>query len=1123
MRTIHTNIRFIWGVMICLISMASCDQTALPPNANVSGASLLQFRCVDLTDKEQIRVAPLEQCGCLTSELTEEGQRQVSYIGRERCVEDNPFQVVGYLGSPALQKIAVMHLDKGPRAILDQNKGIPGISHYNADDLLSELLVHPYGDFMFTINYTEGIISISSDHRHLRPDIQIDLGLGPISDAEIWPTIHQALPNDNHQALLYVSSALDHQVYELDLDLVSLELERAIAGEEVQVSELMRRSWPISNLEDEPRSPSLLSVNERGDQLAVTIRGEMLIQLIDLKSDEQLSNTRHITVKTRSFCDDSYLTDIMSESNAHETCADGVDNDGNGVQDANDDQCQKYNIEAIKISCPQLDQCHDLIDNDNDGLIDEEDLDCAEIHQGLRPSRESAPPECDDGIDNDGDGLIDRADLGCQNQDDQSEAMTPEVSSCFDGLDNDNDGDIDAIDDDCQTNDSPQYRGQFPGEGTDLCTDGLDNDSDGLVDYEDPGCTDKNAAKLYGFERQSECADLLDNDGDGLIDYGEDPDCYSATDARELNERLAKDIGLIKLVSLSTSDGDRDMLLTHDEGGTLVIFELASNLQYRSRAISEIRFPHTIEIRATGNLKTAWLIDQSNTLSSVHLTAPKPLTVSGQYSVYARGVISDILDQNNDPNSERLAPHAIEAVAFYIVRDGTAYHLNILDDFTGRLNYDPYTDVPLVTAEAEALISSLSADELNALDTLALPEGIGGFGDPQVFIDGPYQISNERWNRNRTAIGQANRVAEPAQFFMSGIKISSNKSRHAGFCAITRNENLEDMSPNCVLVGSDTIGGAERTQDGTKRRASQLEFYEGILVHQEDPTKMISGAVNISYEGTIPGSRKRTGLHISTENDVWHFADYRADFCSMGVEAGDLLVAERFYPFNEQSAKDPECAPYLNRSPSEGEDPLRFRIQSVSQHGLTLAQDDRLSYSPQLDLLGSSRLPKLAPSLPPPPYRCAAQSISYSIRAGNDQWLVDTQALGFVHPWSSRNGHCIQSTKKLAEGWSGRAQLGEFFKNPWFSFKLGYQQASVGVSGIPQDQLPTMVGSSFNFTLTRGALNALILGVGVLPNELRWLPERDRLYLVDAALKSVTEYEGVDPYLNTLKIVQSFQ
>ena len=102
--------------LICGLSLTNaCDQTALPPNAELAGASCYNFG-VNLSS-DTIEYAPLAQCGCLSSELNEQGQRSLSQVPQEQCQTNNDFELVGYLGSPTLDKVAIMHLGNGPRAI----------------------------------------------------------------------------------------------------------------------------------------------------------------------------------------------------------------------------------------------------------------------------------------------------------------------------------------------------------------------------------------------------------------------------------------------------------------------------------------------------------------------------------------------------------------------------------------------------------------------------------------------------------------------------------------------------------------------------------------------------------------------------------------------------------------------------------------------------------------------------------------------------------------------------------------------------------------------------------------------------------------------------------------------
>lgn len=104
-------------------------------------------------------------------------------------------------------------------------------------------------------------------------------------------------------------------------------------------------------------------------------------------------------------------------------CADGFDNDRDGLIDAaQDPECATSGIEAGSVVEPppavtSTGECADGRDNDGDGLTDSaQDPDCASgSSESARPrSTKRAPSECRDGKDNDADGLIDTAqDPGC--------------------------------------------------------------------------------------------------------------------------------------------------------------------------------------------------------------------------------------------------------------------------------------------------------------------------------------------------------------------------------------------------------------------------------------------------------------------------------------------------------------------------------------------------------------------------------------------------------------------------------------------------------------------------------------------------------------------------------------
>ncbi len=100
------------------------------------------------------------------------------------------------------------------------------------------------------------------------------------------------------------------------------------------------------------------------------------------------------------------------------SCSDGIDNDGDGLADAQDPQCfGPFDAEAAgyagRISTSI---CQDGIDNDEDGLIDREDPDCVSSDAAEESSVATsvATTSCNDGKDNDSDGNVDYpADPNC--------------------------------------------------------------------------------------------------------------------------------------------------------------------------------------------------------------------------------------------------------------------------------------------------------------------------------------------------------------------------------------------------------------------------------------------------------------------------------------------------------------------------------------------------------------------------------------------------------------------------------------------------------------------------------------------------------------------------------------
>lgn len=144
-----------------------------------------------------------------------------------------------------------------------------------------------------------------------------------------------------------------------------------------------------------------------------------------------------------------------------ENCDNTVDDDGDGLVDCADEECDQHP------RCLPEDICNDRVDNDGDGRIDCDDPDCLSL--------EVCQPElCDNLLDDNNDGQIDCQDAQCVGLE-----VCDGVETCWGGIDEDGDGYTDCDDDDCL--------GQPVCEPED-CGNGVDDDGDFKVDCADRSC-----------------------------------------------------------------------------------------------------------------------------------------------------------------------------------------------------------------------------------------------------------------------------------------------------------------------------------------------------------------------------------------------------------------------------------------------------------------------------------------------------------------------------------------------------------------------------------------------------------------------------------------------------------
>ena len=214
-------------------------------------------------------------------------------------------------------------------------------------------------------------------------------------------------------------------------------------------------------------------------------------------------------------------------------CADGEDNDEDGLTDFPADPACETPEGDDESADPPPPQCSNEVDDDGDGDIDLEDRGCA--RPGDDDESDEPPlPACANGEDDDMDGRTDfPSDPGCGSPDDLDETdedVAP-TAQCGNGLDDDNDGRVDLSDPGCASLADPR---ESDPEEPPACANGLDDDADGIPDFPlDPGCGAAGDEDETDGANAPECGNGMDDDGDGVIDYPEEPGCAGVGDRDE--------------------------------------------------------------------------------------------------------------------------------------------------------------------------------------------------------------------------------------------------------------------------------------------------------------------------------------------------------------------------------------------------------------------------------------------------------------------------------------------------------------------------------------------------------------------------------------------------------------
>lgn len=249
--------------------------------------------------------------------------------------------------------------------------------------------------------------------------------------------------------------------------------------------------------------------------------------------------------ETPEMCGGSDCNDLNPNvgQNQSEICADGADNDCDGVADCVDPACENVPDcgcvpepedcdNGVDDNCDTIVDCFDAaclgtpacgcvaevcgngVDDDCDGPVDCSDADCANNALcNCAPNDES----CDNGADDDCDFRVDCEDPECGNDPACRCFGPPSPENCFDFIDNDCDEQTDCADLDCVNSPACQQCSQ------EVCSDALDNDCNNLIDCGDPACALSPSCQAV----QELCNNELDDDLDQKVDCS-DPDCAAS-------------------------------------------------------------------------------------------------------------------------------------------------------------------------------------------------------------------------------------------------------------------------------------------------------------------------------------------------------------------------------------------------------------------------------------------------------------------------------------------------------------------------------------------------------------------------------------------------------------------
>lgn len=270
---------------------------------------------------------------------------------------------IGLVVNEQSDRLTFVALDRSTPALADLRQSVPGVTHLTVGRLPVDVAASSDGTIAYTLNQIDSDISIVNLWKPEVHSARLQVPGTPIA-LETRPGTNEIVVASGSPSNLWSRQGATCEVTGCEIP--------EDAGRQV----------------DLPGTVTEFVISPDGLSAFIAYRDLDFITVVDLDS---------MTIQT--------------SIGASASCSDGVDNDGDGLTDAQDPQCfGPFDAEAAGFAGRTSTAiCQDGIDNDEDGLIDREDPDCfsSDAVEETSVGASVVASSCNDGVDNDNDGLTD--------------------------------------------------------------------------------------------------------------------------------------------------------------------------------------------------------------------------------------------------------------------------------------------------------------------------------------------------------------------------------------------------------------------------------------------------------------------------------------------------------------------------------------------------------------------------------------------------------------------------------------------------------------------------------------------------------------------------------------------